>query len=641
MLDASRLFVKREVDEDDATDMPRLTHAGSSPRSSAFHKTPDDPIEPYSSPRNQEFAPAKKLIRFAPHPAAPSTDRNRRMVAPAAATLKLSNKPIDPKWAAEKQRLVEEAEKRKAALIGKAREGAGEGERSSDIVAEDDESDLEIEPEIVATAVPAKRLPPVHKGPDARRVLEYQAQGGHKQLTRAEQANLVRAGRSVRAHNASLLSETYAAHAGKDFGHHNARNANGGARPAGQKQGRDQQIDATRLQAMLNAKHVEIAHKSRMDKEKLFGKGRTMPERQALDMEEMQELAKRRQDAMYGDEEEGEDEEDEDYVGSGDESEDGGEDKENEEPYSGEERDDGDDEDADEDEEDEEDQGEAAESEEAGTRVMVAATSSGPALDVAIESSSLPGSTSRTQSQTEPDELETPVLGRSRKARKSRTIIDSDDEDEPVTHSPLAEINVQPRVDLFGVPTGIGAEQSVAKAVKAGTQSATGLAPPAAVVGGFGDFDTVGFGDDAGFSQLFDETQLNTASNVCYFHFEWGTWRQPQWCASADKQANAGTSRPADGFAAMRATPKGFFVANAFLPENDISDTQKERDAALVAGEAGDDEIEADVDEASKQRYLNDAGYVPRPSQSLISNNDRSRTPADDPACTPKQSPPA
>lgn len=522
MLDASRLFVKRELDEDDAAHMPRLTHGGSSPESSAFHKTPDDPIEPYSSPRNQEFAPAKKLIRFAPHPAAPSTDRNRRMVAPAAATLKLSNKPIDPKWAAEKQRLVEEAEKRKAALMGKGKERAGEGERSSDIVMEDDDSDLEIEPEIIATAVPENHLPPGRKGPDARRVLEYQAQGGHKQLTRAEQANLVRAGRSVRAHNASLLSETYAAHAGKDFGHHNARNANGGAKPAGQKQGRDQQIDATRLQAMLNAKHVEVAHKSRMDKEKLFGKGRTMPERQALDMEEMQELAKRRQDAMYEDEEEGEDEDDEDYVGSGDDSEGGGEDKENEEPYSGEERDDGDDEDEDEDnEEDEEDRDEAAESEETETRVMVAATSSGPALDVALEPSSLPGPTSRTQSQAEPDELETPVLGRSRKARKSRAIIDSDDEDEPVTRSPLAEINVQPRMDLFGVPTGIGAEQSVANAVKAGTQSAIGLAPPAAVVGGFGDFDAGGFGDDAGFSQLFDETQLNTASNVCAFHCGW------------------------------------------------------------------------------------------------------------------------
>lgn len=91
----------------------------------------------------------------------------------------------------------------------------------------------------------------------------------------------------------------------------------------------------------------------------------------------------------------------------------------------------------------------------------------------------------------------------------------------------------------------------------------------------------------------------------------------------------------------MRATPKGFFVANAFLPENDISDTQKERDAALVAGEAGDDEIEADVDEASKQRYLNDAGYVPPPSRSQISNNDRGRMQADALGCTLKQSPPA
>jgi hypothetical protein len=566
MLDASRLFVKREA-EDAGSRVPGLSHGPSSPASSALHKTPpDDPIEPYSSPRNQDLAPnpVKKTIRFAP----------QRAITPAAATLKMSNKPSDPevakRWAAEKARLVAIAEEKRAMATK---------QRSSDIVA-DDGSDLEIEPEaeaIVASSSKATPLPPVKKGPDARRVLNYKAEAGRKQLTRAEQANLVRAGRSVRAHNASLLSETYAVHAGKEFGHHNARNANGGAVPAGQKHGRDQQIDAARLDASLVDRHAAFAHKLRMNKEKMFGKGRTMPERRELDMEEMQELAKRRQDAMVYEGEE-EDEEDEDYVGSGEEApseedeedgedEEGGEDKENEEPFSGDEHE------------------ERAQEEE--DDVIIAATSSEPGLGVSLDAAT-------SQSQT--DDNETPLQHRSRKGRKSRAVIQSDDEDRDVTitRSPLAEITVQPHVALSGSPPShVSASKSsdVTPAPALGNAFFSGgLAPPAPVNAGFGDFDVGGFGDDAGFSQLFDETQLNTAS------------------VGGGEAAKANAVKAADGFAAMRATPKGFFAANAFLPENHISDTQRERDAALVAGEM--EEEEPEEVEVTKLRYLNDQGYV-------------------------------
>ena len=581
MVDAALVVTKRDPEEHNLR-IPGLSHGPSSPASSMYHRTPpDDPIEPYSSPRDQQL-PGKKVARFAmPQVGA---DKNRRTTLPAAAaTLKLSTvnkRTIDPqvmaKW--------EEAKAR-----------AESAPRSSDVIEDDD--DLEIEPPAptpAATVAAQKK-----KGPDAKRVLEWVSKGDKKQLSKAEQANLARAGRSTRVNNA-ILTETYAAHAGKAFGHHNERHANGGAKPAGQKRGRDQQIDTATYLSSLANKHMADVHRVRTEKEALYGKGRIMPERQELDMEKMQEDAKRRQDLLEQgmDGGEDEDEDDDDYVGSGDEEGsgsdvDGGEDKENEEPYSGEERDD------EEVEGDEQEDGDRTE-EERDEDVLIAATSSGPALDVALEERS------DSITETQEDEMETPVRTR-RKPRPSKTVIMSDDEDGPAntsTRSPLAEINVQTRSPLLDTPTG------PSTAHKDG--STGGLAPAAAF--GFGDFDAGGFGDDAGFSQLFDATQLNTATNVSLVTLEpeSAVWQ----ILKADSQGEAGPSKGGDGFAALRATPKGFFAAHAALPENVISDTQKERDLALVAGDGDDVPIE---EEQPKQRYLNEAGSVAH----LLSNTCR------------------
>lgn len=65
-----------------------------------------------------------------------------------------------------------------------------------------------------------------------------------------------------------------------------------------------------------------------------------------------------------------------------------------------------------------------------------------------------------------------------------------------------------------------------------------------------------------------------------------------------------------DGFAQLRdQAPIGLFPAHALLPQVEISETQVERDNALIAGEAEDAMERSPITQPkSKAQYLNDRG---------------------------------
>jgi hypothetical protein len=244
-------------------------------------------------------------------------------------------------------------------------------------------------------------------------------------------------------------SETYADFAGKTWDHAGLKNANGGAVPAGMKHGRQNPISAEQLEALVREKHAEQARAWRKKKEAEYGRVRQMPARTQQDLEAMIAANERYEPKEEADS----DAEDEDFAPDGEEDED--ETAEDAMEYSGEEDEDwGQGEDEDKDEVNGVDEVDTAGSGDAG----------------------------------EEEEEEAAIIRR--KPRASNRIADDSDGEETT-----------PRA-IRVAPPAVQAPETVAPAAAA---EVTDLGS---------DIDFGGFGGsgDAGFSQLFEATQLNGGS---------------------------------------------------------------------------------------------------------------------------------
>ncbi|WVQ85692.1 hypothetical protein IAT38_007858 [Cryptococcus sp. DSM 104549] len=163
--------------------------------------------------------------------------------------------------------------------------------------------------------------------------------------------------------------------------------------------------------------------------------------------------------------------------------------------------------------------------------------------------------------ESEDDEEATPVIRRNPKSRQARVVRDSDDEDMP--------------------PPPMQQRTPVA-------------APAASEDDGFGGFDLGGFGSDGGspgFSQLFGETQVDGGGE-------------------------------AGAFTQMRKVgPAAFLPTQAMLPKVDITDTQIERDDALIAVAMEDEAMERALElDRPKEMYLNEKGlYTQTKPQNIFS----------------------
>ena len=144
----------------------------------------------------------------------------------------------------------------------------------------------------------------------------------HNQIAKSRQAVLKLAGAKASPHED--VTETMVDFAGKTFKHANLRAANGGARPAGQKQNREVLITQNDLNQLTMAQHQQQAVLLRKKKELMFNvkKKMAIPPRQIVELDEMIEsLAAREQSGISLDEEEDEDEgEDDEFEPSGSEA---------------------------------------------------------------------------------------------------------------------------------------------------------------------------------------------------------------------------------------------------------------------------------------------------------------------------------
>ncbi|WVQ71291.1 hypothetical protein IAR50_000818 [Cryptococcus sp. DSM 104548] len=187
--------------------------------------------------------------------------------------------------AAEKAVKQAELQRRKLALVAKAKQAEASRKGAKNIKKEEDD-DFEI------VEVPGK---------PARRALTSLPHGATLHY-------------KPRA-SASEISETYLDHAGKKFNHAQERSYNAGSRPAGQKRGRDKAI----LQNEWDRKLLQMAAKQsvsvRQSKAKLFGEGKMkIPEKQKVDFNAMTEEIRRKAEEVKDEEEEDEDGDDDEYV---------------------------------------------------------------------------------------------------------------------------------------------------------------------------------------------------------------------------------------------------------------------------------------------------------------------------------------
>jgi mediator of replication checkpoint protein 1 len=336
----------------------------------------------------------------------------------------------------------------------------------------DSDLDFEVLPDpvksVAATSTTASsKLSERRRGPDAKAVLRRDNTVSAISKQRQDQLRL--AGRSAR-HKDDDASETFVAFAARTFNHADLKRANGGAKPAERKAGRDRPVDAKSLDAMMKASHLRQVAAVQKKKEEDWGRARALPQRQEQDVEKLLDMTAKA-DARDAEDEENEEDEDGDYDPEDEDSAD------EVVQFSG--------------EEDEEGAEVAGESE---------GDDGGSDVENDLEMSegdkeNVPLSSAPKQIGEDEDEDDEPVpLKVVRKARASnRAIVDSDDEEvtprrptEP--RQPLSEVSAPARVDA----------------------TPKGIEPTFVDLAGFGHGSGGGSGSGSGspgFSQLFEATQ--------------------------------------------------------------------------------------------------------------------------------------
>ncbi|WVQ97004.1 hypothetical protein IAU59_004114 [Kwoniella sp. CBS 9459] len=325
------------------------------------------------------------------------------------------------------------------------------------------DDELEFEEEEVT---PKKEVKPIVKvakggrgGGGAKGVLMKDS--AQPTVSRQKQLALQRAGKSGRSRHSEEITETYMDAAGKAFRHSDQKQLNAGARPVGQKHGRDTALTPQAVEAYMKQSHQRQVAAIQKKKEEDYGRARRLPQRVEQDIEIVVEASKAEADAPSDGDDDGDDG---DYA-----PDDEGEEEDDRMAWSGEEAEDGSDEDGE---------------EENGVLDV--------GEDVAKENKPAP-----TVPSLEEDDDEV-IPSFKRKPRISRRAIDSDDEEsvpQPQTRSSPAQ-----RTPLKDIPT--PQVQASAK----DNQSDIGFGDI-----GFGDIDFGGFGSgdggSQGFSQLFGATQ--------------------------------------------------------------------------------------------------------------------------------------
>ena len=348
----------------------------------------------------------------------------------------------------EQQQREEEAKRKKVEQAAKLQrmKAAAMKQKQPAIKDDLDEDDFAIieEKRTPSKAHPKSALPA--KSPSAKAVL--QRDNASPKLSKQKLDFLRRAGKSARTKGD--VTETLAEFVGKTFDHAGLRRANGGAKPAGQKKGRESAISMQQVNAMIYAGHKAQAAAFREQREKDWGKVRSLPHRREQDMESIIK-ASEKLDAKYEPMSDEDDNADDEFIPDDedeDEEEEGGE----AEVFSGE---------SDEELEEAEDEEAAGESDTEGT-----ANKENEPLEVSVESDG-----------------EEPIVQRKHRSTARRAIDSDDDGDITVmvtnktARLPLAEVEIDSAL--------IRPEQNAM---------------------------LVGFGDSPGFSQLFEATQLNDPS---------------------------------------------------------------------------------------------------------------------------------
>lgn len=122
-----------------------------------------------------------------------------------------------------------------------------------------------------------------HRGPDAKAVLHRDS--ALPALSRNRQQQLRYAGKSGKVK--AEVTETFAEYAGRKYDHAGQRVALGGAKPAGQKQGREIPISAQQVEAMMKLGHQKQATEQRRAKEENWGRVRILPKKEQQDMSDL------------------------------------------------------------------------------------------------------------------------------------------------------------------------------------------------------------------------------------------------------------------------------------------------------------------------------------------------------------------
>ncbi|WWD18187.1 hypothetical protein CI109_102636 [Kwoniella shandongensis] len=285
------------------------------------------------------------------------------------------------------------------------------------------------------------------KFPDAKAVLS--ANTTKPAISRNRQQFLQRAGKPSRPKSEDL-SETYLDFAGKAFGHADLKNTNSGAKPAGQKNGRDTALRPDEMAKAIRLKHQQQVAALQKKKEEDWGRVRKLPSKVEQDVEALVEATKK---TPAPESEVDEDEDDEEFVPD---------EEEGEEPLMW--------------------SGEESEAEEADDVASSHAEEGKENQDV---------DTAQHVDDDEEDDEAAPII--KRKARTTAKVaFDSDDEDattkSAVNRTPLNEMIAPPQVIKATPPTvdGFGDFD----------------------LAGFGDNG----GGSPGFSQLFDPTQIGSSS---------------------------------------------------------------------------------------------------------------------------------
>ena len=145
-----------------------------------------------------------------------------------------------------------------------------------------DDDDLSIIPaKGKLTFTPSHRKVPDARGADARGVLSRSS--AVPAPTRTRQNVMKWSGKRAKQD----VTETHIDFAGRQFGHAELKRNNAGARPAGQKKGRDEIISQAQVDQQMLARHKKQVRMLAKTKEERFGPGRNLPEKHALDITEL------------------------------------------------------------------------------------------------------------------------------------------------------------------------------------------------------------------------------------------------------------------------------------------------------------------------------------------------------------------